>query len=127
MLSRACFRVSVGDVGPSEIELLEIVEVNDRETRELQIIFDPGDLDTAYDELDRCHAAIEQLDEARVRFAELRPDPLRIPPNAATRAADRMHAAGDALDWDGVRTLCAPTLVYEEGCKKCLSCGFNEC
>ena len=19
------------------------------------------------------------------------------------------------------------TLVYEEGCKKCLSCGFNEC
>ena len=30
---------------------------------------------------------LEDLDRARARFAELRPDPLRIPPNAAARAA----------------------------------------
>jgi hypothetical protein len=32
---------------------------------------------------------IEAVDAALARLGELRPDPLRIPPNAATRARDR--------------------------------------
>src|SRR5262249_27595169 len=43
--------------------------------------------------------ALDQLDAARARFAELRPDPLRIPPNAATRAADRFQRARETGDW----------------------------
>ncbi|HXJ34119.1 MAG TPA: nuclear transport factor 2 family protein [Candidatus Eisenbacteria bacterium] len=57
---------------------------------------------------------VEDLDVARARFAELRPDPLRIPPNAATHACDRLHEAGEAQDWDALRALCAPTLVYDD-------------
>src|SRR5262249_25182231 len=56
----------------------------------------------------------EHVDAALARFAELRPDPLRIPPNAATRACDRLHEAGEAQDWDALRALCAPTLVYDD-------------
>src|SRR5262249_23208494 len=54
------------------------------------------------------------VDAALGRFAELRPDPLRIRPNAATRACDRLHEAGEAQDWDALRALCAPTLVYDD-------------
>ena len=36
------------------------------------------------------HYDLDQLDEARARFEALRPDPLRIPPNAATRASARL-------------------------------------
>ena len=35
---------------------------------------------------------LEDLDVARARFEELRPDPLRIPPNAASRARDDLNA-----------------------------------
>src|SRR5262249_33691404 len=57
---------------------------------------------------------LDQLDEARARFAELRPDPLRIPPNAATPAADRLGDAVDGRDWDAVGPFCAPALVYDD-------------
>src|SRR5262249_61008996 len=56
----------------------------------------------------------EHVDTALARFAELRPDPVRIPPNAATRACDRLHEAGETQDWDALRALCAPTLVYDD-------------
>src|SRR5262249_20716847 len=56
----------------------------------------------------------EQVDAALARFAELRPDPLRIPPNAATRAYDRLREAGEAQDWDARRALCAPTLEFDD-------------
>ena len=49
---------------------------------------------------------IEDLDAALARFAELRPDPLRIPPNAATRANDRWLACIEARDRDALRALC---------------------
>ena len=49
---------------------------------------------------------LEDLEQARERFEELRPDaaqpdPLRIPPNAATRVADRWHGVrgGGRLGW----------------------------
>src|SRR5262249_41889780 len=51
---------------------------------------------------------LDDLDVARARFEELRPDPLRIPPNAATRASDRVQEAGRARDWDALQALSAP-------------------
>jgi ketosteroid isomerase-like protein len=56
----------------------------------------------------------EHLDAARARFEELRPDPLRIPPNAATRASDRFAAALAARDMNELTALCAPTMVFDD-------------
>jgi class 3 adenylate cyclase/ketosteroid isomerase-like protein len=56
---------------------------------------------------------LEQLDQARARYEALRPDLLRIPPNASTRTRERLQRCIDAQDWDGVRALCAP-MVYED-------------
>src|SRR5262249_47548482 len=58
--------------------------------------------------------ALDQLDAARARFAELRPDPLRIPPNAATRAADRFQRARETGDWAALEALCAPVLEFDD-------------
>jgi hypothetical protein len=55
-----------------------------------------------------------QLGEARARFEELRPDPLRIPPNAATRARDRWFAAFEAGDREALEALVAPGMHYED-------------
>ena len=41
------------------------------------------------------HYDLDRLDEARARFEALRPDPLRIPPNAAARASTRLAEALD--------------------------------
>jgi class 3 adenylate cyclase/ketosteroid isomerase-like protein len=54
------------------------------------------------------HFEIDQLDAALARLAELRPDPLRIPPNAATRARDRFVGFIEKQDWEALRGLCAP-------------------
>src|SRR5262249_46485022 len=56
----------------------------------------------------------EDVDAALARFAELRPDPLRIPPNAATRTDDRGLDAVVAGDWEAVAATCAPSLVFED-------------
>jgi ketosteroid isomerase-like protein len=57
---------------------------------------------------------LERLDTARARLAELRPDPLRIPPNAATRAADRWHEAAGTGARALIEAFFAPTLVFED-------------
>ena len=57
---------------------------------------------------------VHDLDRARARFAELRPDPLRIPPSTATRASDRHAAAVESRDWDACRELYSPELVFED-------------
>src|SRR5262249_22469146 len=57
---------------------------------------------------------LDQLDEAGARYDTLRPDPLRIPPNAATRATDRNVDAVVARDWETVAATCAPSLVFED-------------
>jgi hypothetical protein len=47
---------------------------------------------------------LDRLDAARSRFAELRPDPLRIPPNAASRAREpRLPVRGSQQDRAGER------------------------
>ena len=60
------------------------------------------------------HYELDQLDAARARFDALRPDPLRIPPNAATRTDERMGAALAARDLEAVAALCAPELVFDD-------------
>src|SRR5262249_48637321 len=57
---------------------------------------------------------LEDLDVARARLEALRPDPLRIPPNAATRASDRIQEAGQAQDWDALRAQCAPEVEFDD-------------
>jgi class 3 adenylate cyclase len=68
----------------------------------------------------------EDLDVARARFEELRPDPLRIPPNAATRARDRTHEAQKAGDWAALRALASPDFKFEDRGKRALVSGDVE-
>jgi ketosteroid isomerase-like protein len=56
----------------------------------------------------------EHVDAALARFAELRPDPLRIPPNAATRAGDRLREISEARDWDAYGASCATGFVFDD-------------
>jgi len=56
------------------------------------------------------HAA----DAALVRFAELRPDPLRIPPNAVTRTWERWCTAAAAADQDTIAALYHPSYRSED-------------
>src|SRR5262249_37022646 len=56
----------------------------------------------------------EAVEAALARFAEVRPGPLRIPPNAATRTNDRGLGAVVAGDWEAVAATCAPSLVFED-------------
>jgi hypothetical protein len=74
---------------------------------------------------DGLNARAEMFDENRdaealARFDELTagstatPDPLRIPPNAATRASERYGAAIAADDRAAQDALCAPDLVFED-------------
>src|SRR5262249_17506954 len=57
---------------------------------------------------------LEDLDVARARFEALRPDPTRIPPNAASRVRDRTRALSAARDWDGLRALVADDFLFDE-------------
>jgi ketosteroid isomerase-like protein len=56
----------------------------------------------------------EHIDAALARFAELRPDALRIPPNAASRAGDRLREISEARDWDAYGASCAPGFVFDD-------------
>jgi hypothetical protein len=58
--------------------------------------------------------------------AQLRPDSLRIPPNAATRASDRFSRARETRDWDAIEALCAPTLVFDDRRKSVLLAGDRD-
>ncbi len=57
---------------------------------------------------------LDDVDAALARFAELRPDPLRIPPNAAMRAGDRLLEAFEARDWDAFGAWCSPGFVFDD-------------
>jgi hypothetical protein len=70
--------------------------------------------------------SLEQLDQARERFEELRPDPLRIPPNAAWRAHARSIEAWRARDWVAFRALASPNFTFEDRGRKALVTGDVE-
>jgi ketosteroid isomerase-like protein len=57
---------------------------------------------------------VAEVDLARARFEELRPDPLAIPPNSASRTQEAVSKAREAGDWDGIRALCAPGMVFRD-------------
>jgi hypothetical protein len=66
---------------------------------------------------------VEHLDAALARFAELRPDPLRIPPNAASRARERTRQALVARDWVALRAHTGADFVFEDRTKRALLSG----
>ena len=69
----------------------------------------------------------EALDAARARFEALRlADPLRIPPNAATRAGDRLHAAREAQDWVAFTGLCSEALEFDDRRRSALTRGGRD-
>jgi ketosteroid isomerase-like protein len=70
-------------------------------------------------ELDAAGAAV-------ARLAELRADPLRIPPNAASRANNRHGEAWQARDWAALRALASPDFVWEDRSKRALLSGDVE-
>jgi len=57
---------------------------------------------------------IEDLDLALARFEELRPDPLRIPPNSAVRATTLWCEIVEAGDPEAVATLSHPSQIVED-------------
>ncbi len=69
---------------------------------------------------------IDDLDRARARFEELRPDPLRIPPNAASRARDRIFEALAAKDWAAMRALMTDDSTFEDRGRQALVTGGVE-
>ncbi|MBI1817962.1 MAG: nuclear transport factor 2 family protein [Deltaproteobacteria bacterium] len=77
---------------------------------------------------------LDQVDAARARFAELvlgpvealRPDPLRILPNAASLARDRALEAFAARDWLALRALTSRDMVWEDRQKRALLTGDVE-
>ncbi|HJQ85156.1 MAG TPA: nuclear transport factor 2 family protein [Candidatus Binatia bacterium] len=61
----------------------------------------------------------DQLDEARARFEAIDADAIRrspvgIPPNAASRVRDRVLAACEARDWQGLRSIVADGFTFED-------------
>jgi ketosteroid isomerase-like protein len=69
---------------------------------------------------------LEDLDRARARFEELRPDPLRVPRTAATQALARSREAIVAGDLDAVRALVRSDFVFEDRGKRALVHGDIE-
>jgi len=68
-------------------------------------------------------------DPLRIRpnaFEELRPDPMRIPPNAASRARDRTFEAWTVGDWAALRSLASDDFTFEDRGKRALVSGDVE-
>jgi ketosteroid isomerase-like protein len=69
---------------------------------------------------------LEDLERARARFEELRPDPLRIPPNAASRFFDRVAEAFRAWDPAALRALASADFRFEDLRRRALVSGDVE-
>jgi class 3 adenylate cyclase/tetratricopeptide (TPR) repeat protein len=83
-----------GDVGPSDIEDLDVFEVDERGACVARVRFDPDDLDAAYAELDRRYEAGEGT--AHV---------------APWRSIQGCVRGVERRDWDAIIALCAASLV----------------
>jgi hypothetical protein len=69
---------------------------------------------------------IDDLDAALARFEALRPDPLRMPSNAATQAVNRLAQAVDARHWDAMRSLAGDQFRFDDRTKRALVSGDVE-
>src|SRR5262249_46298064 len=83
-------------VGPSEVECLHVVEVNDRGDRIAGVLFDPDDLDAAYAELDDRYLAGEAA-------------PCRATWDAVRRLVDGFAKR----DWERVASAFAPDFTLK--------------
>ncbi len=92
-LHRLRFDVADADVGPSEVEVLDVLETDERGAPAARVRFDADDLDAAYAELDVRYEAGEAAAQARASAW--------VP--AFTRAIS-------GRDWNAVIELCAPSL-----------------
>jgi hypothetical protein len=97
VLARQRFTVADQTVGPSEIESLAIIEVDERGERVAAIRFDLEDLAAAYAELDLRYAAGEAAPHARV-----------------TAGMQEFMRAFTHRDWDALAARCAPDLVVHD-------------
>ncbi len=69
---------------------------------------------------------LDDIDAALARFEELRPDPLQIPPNAATRFLSRFNRALGSADWETAGALLAPELVFDDRRRSALVTGDRD-
>jgi ketosteroid isomerase-like protein len=90
------FRAAEG-APPFEVETLQLDETDGNERLLATIVFEPGDRAGAWEEAQRRLARHE-----------------RIPPNAATRAAERNGAFLRAGDWEGLRAFTAPDFQFDD-------------
>jgi hypothetical protein len=87
------WRGAAGNVGPSEIEWLLLVDVNERGEHVAVVTFDPGDVEAAYDEL-----------EVRWETGEGAASP-------ASSWLRKFRAALHRRDWDAVAAFYGPAFV----------------
>ena len=92
VLTRVLWRGEEGDVGPSEIDWLLIVEADERGDHLTVVAFDPDDLDAAYTDLDERYSSGEGAAHDLV-------------PAASAALSDAMNRR----DWDAVAAICHPT------------------
>jgi len=70
---------------------------------------------------------VEDLDVARARFEEIRPRPVLVPPNAASRARDRADGVFAFPDWqERFRALVSDDFVFDDRSKRALVSGGVE-
>ena len=84
-----------------EVETVTLVQIDAEARLAVILVFDP-DAESA----------------ARAELAA-RGDPLRIPPNAASRASERLEALITAGDWEALRELCAPVAMDRARTSSC--------
>lgn len=96
-LVRMLWQGAEGDIGPSELDWMLILEVDDRGDHLVVVTFDLDDLDAAYAEIDARWESGEAAVHAHMRAAL----------QAFTLAFERR-------DWDSLRALCAPAMTFED-------------
>lgn len=106
-LARGGLAISDGDVGPSEIDLLTLVEVDVHGRRVAMVTFDRDAVEAAYDELDDRYARGESaphplVSEAMVRFRRALAD-RDWPALAAVLAPDLIMQDHRPLGWEPTR------------------------
>ncbi|RIK95834.1 MAG: hypothetical protein DCC71_22980, partial [Proteobacteria bacterium] len=94
--------------GPSEVELLQVIEADEEGRRVVAVAFDAGDLGAAYAELNARYAAAHPQRAASVPAAAKGARTPAQSSNAATRALDRLGAAWRACSVEAIAALLAP-------------------